>query len=206
MRPRRSPRAVRLRSPRSPRRPRSRRAAAPCAACNEARPGWGQHRAIGIAAERRAATRLKDSLFLSRVDQHCATEMAMERRRTTRLNGLSRLWTHTDWMRRTKALCYWNFMAPPGARGRHPPASAHRHGPAPAGPAQVGCAGVAVDTAVPANPSWPRVLEPQPNSRPSARTKRTCPPPSRRRDCHSAAPPSLFTRRFNRGEEGVPAR
>ena len=28
---------------------------------------------------------------------------------------------------------------------------------------------------------------------------------SRRRDCHSAAPPSPFSRRFNRDDEGVPA-
>ena len=77
-----------------------------------ASPSWvAQLAAIGITKKRSVTTQLKDSLFLSRVDQHCATEMAAERRRTTRLNGLSRLWTHTDWMRRTKALCYWNFMA-----------------------------------------------------------------------------------------------
>ena len=30
--------------------------------------------------------------------------------------------------------------------------------------------------------------------------------PSRRRDCHAAAPPSPFSRRFNRDDEGVPAK
>ena len=30
--------------------------------------------------------------------------------------------------------------------------------------------------------------------------------PSRRRDCHSAAPPSPFSRRVNRDYEGVPAK
>ena len=30
--------------------------------------------------------------------------------------------------------------------------------------------------------------------------------PSRRRDCHSAAPPSPFSRCFNTDEEGVPAK
>ena len=44
----------------------------------------GQRAAIGMASERSAATRLKDSFSLSWVDQHAAIEMAAERSVTTR--------------------------------------------------------------------------------------------------------------------------